>query len=117
MTEPREGVVAIQDGATYKLPTYVVTADGLQDAGGVELKLVKGNKEDEAVFRQEGTMTEALLETALQYLKSVNKPPLSDRHTSIAITHIEDALLHLAERARERKKAGVLGTYKPTTNA
>lgn len=96
---------------SFHLPTYVVTNEGIQDGEGIILNLCRGNKDDESAPRQEGVFTESLLEVCLAYLQGVNKGDLATRDTSIAITHIEDALLRIRKRAQDRQLRGVQGTY------
>lgn len=40
-------------GATYKVPTFKVTNEGIQDGDGTEIVFCKGNKQDESTLRQE----------------------------------------------------------------
>lgn len=110
MKNPRI-IEIVKEQSTYKIPTYKVENDGLHDCGEFEIKLCKGNKEDISVFRQEGVFTESLLQVCLDYLQSVNVGNLATRDTSLAITHIEDALLRLGKRAEDRKLREVQGTY------
>jgi hypothetical protein len=110
MKHPRV-IEAVMPGATYNVPTYKVTENGIEDGTGAYIFLCKGNKDDDKVFRQEGMFTETLLQVALEYLQSVNVGELASRDTSIAITHIEDALLRLGKRAEDRKIRGVQSTY------
>lgn len=56
-----------------------------------------------------GVLVEDLLVQAAGRLKYYNSQ-LPDRHNSIAIAHIEDALLHLYARQQERKHRRVEGT-------
>lgn len=56
-----------------------------------------------------GILVEDLLVQAAGRLKYYNEQ-LPDRHNSIALTHIEDALLHLYARQQERKHRGIEGT-------
>lgn len=98
---------------TFELPTYRITNAGIEDGEPVIIKLARGNKDDESAPRQEGVFTESLLEMCVQYLTAVNKPPLNNRDTSIAITHIEDALLRIQKRADDRRRRAVQGSYKP----
>lgn len=44
-------IETVIEGATYKVPTYVVTNEGMQDGAGIEIVFCKGNKEDENVLR------------------------------------------------------------------
>lgn len=110
MNDPK-AIQTIQVGATYEVPTYVVTNEGLQDGSGFKIQFCKGNKDDETVFRQEGFFTETMLETCAKYLRDVNVGELANREAAIAITKIEEALLWLGKRAEDRKRRGVQGTY------
>ncbi len=110
MNNPRI-IETVVEGATFRLPTYFVNNDGLQDGEGIELKVCKGNKEDESALRQEGVFTESLIQTALQYLQSVNVGPLANREASMAITKLDEALMWIGKRAEDRKLRGVQGTY------
>jgi hypothetical protein len=100
-----------QAGATYDIPTYKVTNEGIQDGLGITIQFCKGNKEDETVFRQEGVFTETLLQVAKEYLESVNVGPLANREASMAITKLDEALMWINKRAEDRKLRGVQGTY------
>ncbi|MBK7362932.1 MAG: hypothetical protein IPJ01_11610 [Micavibrio sp.] len=79
----------ITEGATYKIPTFKVTDNGIEDGEGIELVFCKGNKEDASVLRQEGVFTETLVQVAKQYLESVNKGEMATRETSMVITKLE----------------------------
>lgn len=98
-------------GATYHLPTYKVESEGIVDGEGLQLLFCKGNKEDSSVLRQEGVFTESLLQTAKQYLETVNIGEMATRETSMAITKIDEALMWLNKRAEDRKLREVQGTY------
>jgi len=110
MNNPKviETVIA---GATYKVPTYKVTNEGIEDGSGIEIVFCKGNKEDETVLRQEGVFTETIIQTAKQYLESVNVGEMATRETSMVITKLDEALMWIAKRAEDRKLRGVQATY------
>ncbi len=74
----------------------------------IEKKLVNG----EFVTVNDGTTNEAVLECLIDRLRGLSTK-LPDRNTSIAITHLEDALLRLELRTRERQDRGVEGTPNP----
>lgn len=101
----------IIEGATYSVPTFVVTNEGIEDGAGVNITFCKGNKEDENVLRQEGVFTETLIQTAKQYLESVNVGPMTTRETSMVITKLDEALMWIQKRADDRKLRGVQATY------
>lgn len=100
------------EGANYVIPTYKITADGIQDGEGQAILFCKGDKSNEEVFRQEGVFTESLIQVSKQYLESVNKGDLSSRETSMAITKLDEALMWLNKRAEDRALRGVQATYK-----
>ena len=101
----------IIEGATYKIPTFKVTDNGIEDGEGIEVFFCKGNKEDSSVLRQEGVFTETLVQVAKQYLESVNKGEMATRETSMVITKLDEALMWINKRAEDRKLRGVQGTY------
>lgn len=111
MKNPRV-IKTVVVGATYKLPTYKVTNEGIEDGSGVEIVFCKGNKEDETVFRQEGVFIESVIQTAKQHLESINVGDLSTRENSIAITKLDEAIMWLNKRSEDRKLIEVQGTYK-----
>lgn len=104
-------IEAVIPGAKYKVPTFKVTNEGIEDGEGIEIVFCKGNKEDESVLRQEGVFTETLIQTAKEYLESVNVPPMQTRETSMVITKLDEALMWIQKRAEDRKLRGVQGTY------
>lgn len=111
MKNPKQ-LTTVKEGATYKVPTYFVNHNGLQDGAGMEIHFCKGNKEDENVLRQEGLITETVIQLAKQYLESVNKGDFTCRENSIAITKLDEALMWINKRAEDRKSRGVEATYK-----
>lgn len=110
MKNPKQ-IETVIAGATYKVPTYLVTNDGIEDGAGIEIVFCKGNKEDNTVLRQEGVFTETLIQTAKQYLESVNVGPLASRETSMVITKLDEALMWINKRAEDRKLRNVQATY------
>ncbi len=99
-------------GATYKIPTYKVTNEGMADGDGIEIVFCKGNREDESVLRQEGMFTETLIQVAKQYLETVNVGDMATRETSMVITKLDEALMWIDKRSNDRKLREVQGTYK-----
>lgn len=104
-------VNVIEPKATYGIPTFKVTNDGMVDGDGFLLKFCKGNKEDENVFRQEGFFTETVIAAAKKYLEENNVGELATRETSMVITKLDEALLWIGKRAADRAARGVQGTY------
>ncbi len=111
MNNPRV-IETVLQGATYNLPTFKVTNEGIEDGEGTQIVFCKGNKEDESVLRQEGVFSETLIQTAKQYLESVNVGEMATRETSTAITKLDEALMWLAKRSEDRKLRGVQATYR-----
>lgn len=111
MKNPRliEGVVP---SATYIIPTFKVTDNGLEDGQPFELRFCKGDKSDSSKLRQEGFFTETLLQVCKEYLESVNIGELANRDTAMVITKLDEALMWINKRAEDRKLRGVQGTYK-----
>ena len=110
MKHPRT-IEKLHDGAIFRIPTFKVTDEGIEDGVGGELVFCKGSKADPTAFRQEGVFSETLIQVAKEYLEAVNVPPLASRETSMAITKLDEALMWLAKRAEDRKLRGVQGTY------
>lgn len=107
----KEDSVFRRTSHNYELTKYTINETGLVKSDKVlELDLVKGSKETNEV--QEGYLVEQLLWVSLNYLTEVNVGDLRSRDTSIAITHIEDALLRINKRTLDRVKRKVITTYK-----
>jgi len=111
MNDPRI-IEVVQEGATYQVPTYKVGPNGIEDGAGAEIKFCKGNKEDEAVFRQEGFFVETLIEVCRTNIAALNVGELATRESSMAVTKLDEALMWLQKRSDDRKRRGVQGTYK-----
>lgn len=110
MKNPR-AIEPVLAGASYFVPTYKVTNEGVVDSEPVIITFCKGNKEDESVLRQPGFFSETLIQTVKQQLEAVNVGELASRETSMAITKLDEALMWLGKRAEDRKLRGVQGTY------
>lgn len=108
----REGAVKIENTHNYILKTFTITEEGLTELEKPTfINLVKGSKEENSTG-VDGITSEQLLWVVHQYLTSVNQGELRNRDTSIAITHIEDALLRMEKRTQDRKFRQVKDTYK-----
>lgn len=113
MHDPKD-ISTSKKGASYMVPFYFVqTGIGLVHAGFKEIKFVKGVKDNESMFRQDGFMTETLLTVSNEYLKDVQVGDLVDEDTQDAMNHITLALQALSRRAEKRRLAGVQATMKP----
>ncbi len=111
MKNPRE-IVTVKEGAEYVVPTYFIDENGLQDGEGVQVKFCKGSKEDESIFRQEGVITESLIQLCRQSIVDLNTNDLFDKHNELIIAHMDAALLAVKARQDDRKARGVQATYK-----
>lgn len=110
MIDP-QNVVVVEPKATYEIPAYMVTNEGIQDAGTWRIEFCKGNRADESIPRQVGVFTESLIAAAKKYLEENNVGDLATRDTSTAITKLDEALLWIGKRAADRQRRGVQGTY------
>lgn len=111
MKNPKQ-IETVVNGATYKIPTYKVTDDGIQDGDGLEMFFCKGAKDTLAIPRQEGVFTETLIQLAKEYLESVNYGTLTTKETTMAIDKLDEALMWINKRSEDRKLRGVQATYK-----
>lgn len=110
MTNPKQ-ITTIVKGASYVLPSYSVSDDGIQDELPIELKFCKGNKDDKTKLRQQGLFTESLIQVAKQYLEDVNVGELATTEATQAILKLDEALMWINKRAEDRKIRGVQSTY------
>lgn len=110
MKNPKQ-LNTLMEGASYFIPTYKITNNGVEDGNGTTIVFCKGNKEDETILRHEGVFTETLIQVAKQYLEAVNKGELATRETSMVITKLDEALMWISKRAEDRKLRGVQNTY------
>ena len=102
---------AVIPAATYKLPTYRVTDDGIEDGDGMTIHFCKGNKNDIKYLRQEGVFTETLIQLAKEYLVEVNQGELKTDDTTNAIMKLDEALMWIDKRKNDREIRNVLSTY------
>ena len=74
--------------ASYNVPTYKVTNEGLVDGDGFVINFCKGDKSDETKFRQEGFFSETLIKVVKTYLETVNVGEMATNETSISNLNI-----------------------------
>lgn len=98
--------------ATYKVPTFGVGGNGLEEVGHQIITFVKGSRDDASVPRQNGITTETLISVGIRYLLENNVGDLQNVYTDEALKHLNKALEILQRRAKDRAARGVLGTYK-----
>ncbi len=110
MKNPKQ-IEVIKEGASYILPTYEVTNNGIVEGLGCTIQFCKGSTSDKNIFRQEGLFTETLLFTCLTQLESVNIGELKSEYTTEAIKNIKIALMWLHSRTQDRIDRQVKTTY------
>lgn len=86
----------------YTLPKYRVDNGLHKTKDNIPIKFASTD--------QDGIITESLLSMLIKHLNDLNVGDLRNRHTSLAITHLEDARMRLEERKRDRQERGVYGT-------
>lgn len=104
-------ITVLEPKSTYQVPTFKVITGGMADGEPATIRFCKGNKEDESVPRQEGFFTETLIAVAKKYLEENNVGDLASREGSMAITKLDEALMWIEKRAKDRAARGVQGTY------
>lgn len=102
----------LQKGATYKLPRFEVTDEGLVKHSDEIIFFCKGSKADPTIFRMPGFITESLIEVCRLQLEAVNQDVPSD-YTTEAVKHLTAALDALERRQLDRVSRGVAQTYSP----
>ena len=103
----------LEDKCCYELPEYqVIPGVGLaEQEDSLVVCFVRGNKEEEKDTDTQGVIHEDLLSMMIHDLRRKNEE-LPNRHTSVAITKLEEALHRLWARSIDRQKRGVQATYK-----
>jgi hypothetical protein len=87
---------------------YLIVIDqGPNDRMEFPLKFQKGGLKE--VGRVNGITVETLLKICIHRLACFSKGPFPSRESSIALTHLETALMWLEQRTRERMARGVEG--------
>jgi len=114
----------IEQGTTYMLPKYrVVDGEGIKLISEIEgnvqisdwmqqITFVRGDKTDNGVIipRVDGILHEQLLTMMISDLQYKSKL-VPSRETSIVITKLQEALMWLEERQKDRENRNVQGTY------
>lgn len=99
----------------YELPVYTIDHTGLVQTDGIfNINLLRGSKvtEENTIPKQDGILSEQLLQVVLTYLKDVNIGKMETKETSNAIDKIEEALMWIDLRRENRANRGVLSSYK-----
>lgn len=86
---------------------------GLVMGVGLAIQWQDGPITDHSTGQPNGALVPDVLQAALQRLQAYNDSPLRCRENSLAITKIEEALMWLEARQRDRTQRGVQGTYQP----
>jgi len=114
----------IEEGTTYMLPKWrVVDGEGIKLISEIEgnvqisdwmqqITFVRGDKTDNGVIipRVDGILHEQLLTMMISDLQYKSKL-VPSRETSIVITKLQEALMWLEERQKDRENRNVQGTY------
>lgn len=114
----------IEEGTTYMLPKWrVVDGEGIKLISEIEgnvqisdwmqqITFVSGDKIDNGVIipRVDGILHEQLLTMMISDLQYKSKL-VPSRETSIVITKLQEALMWLEERQKDRENRNVQGTY------
>lgn len=104
----------LEQGTTYALPVWKVEDGvGIVEVGeDFLIKFVRGSKlKDEDVEKREGILHETLLSMIIEDLKFKNSL-VPSRESSVAITKLQEALMWMEERQRDREARNTVGTYK-----
>lgn len=104
----------VEQGTHYELPTWkVVDGIGIEKTGkSLPLKFVRGSKlKEEDVEKREGILHETLLSAIIEDLKFKNSI-VPSRETSVVITKLQEGLMWMEERQKQRELKGIVGTYK-----
>jgi hypothetical protein len=114
----------VELGTTYKLPKYrVVDGKGIVELNSDNvlpaslseqtITFVRGDKTDNGVVipRVDGILHEQLLAMMIADLQYKNGM-IPSKETDCAITKLQEALMWLEERQRDREARNVQGTYK-----
>jgi hypothetical protein len=97
----------ITDGHRYELPNFERPDQKGQELQFIE-KLPETGNPTRLLTVNDGTTNEAVLEVLIDRLNYLNgKFPC--RENSVALTHLDSALLWLNKRTNDRKKRGVEG--------
>lgn len=109
-----KNVVPINDAPKFKVltPGHKYVLQNFENTlQGQTIQFIEKAADSNGVFVtvNDGTTNEAVLEALIDRMRILNTK-VPDRNTSIAITHLEDALLRLELRTKERRLRGVKGT-------
>lgn len=77
---------------------------------GSHCRLIEFQRGPVNVHGQNGISDEILLAILIDRMQGFQEGPLRNRHTAIALTHLETAMLWLNERTADRESRGVDGT-------
>ena len=100
-----------QGGACHE---YQITTDSVPPSGGdwrlgpTRISFQNGPIKEVGV---NGVTHEALLAILIDRMRSFQAGPYSNRANAITLTHLEEALMWLQSRTRERINRGVEGTH------
>lgn len=105
-------ITIVDPGFRYEIPVYGVEDTGIVDIIDSQIQFCRGDKSDPGKPRNTGFFVESLLAVAIHRLQTVNQGELATHETAVAITKLEEALMWLEKRSRDRKARGVEQTYR-----
>ena len=111
MIDTRKFEMIREGNCSYTIPMYELEKNtGLKEISAKQfITFVKGDKDGEHLV-QSGIITENLLSMLIQHLSDLNVGDLRNRHTSVAITKLEEAIMWQDWRTNKRKDLSVEGT-------
>jgi len=107
---PGQGGAHHEYGITFGGGAGEILGPGETPSGYRTTHLIRFQNGPIKEFGVNGITGEALIAIQIDRLRSFQKGPFSCRENAIALTHLEEALMWLQKRTRERLTRGVEGT-------
>jgi hypothetical protein len=89
---------------------YLIRCEATEEGQGQTLCTVNFQNGPALEFGVNGITQEVLITICIDRLRSFQSGPYSCRENAIALTHLEEALMWLQKRTRDRLSRGVEGT-------
>lgn len=99
----------VKEGYTYEVSNFD-NKESSQTIQFIQKETPPNAELGTLVTVKDGTTNEEVLEVVIHRLKTLNKK-IPSRQTSLAITKLEEALMWLENRTKERKNRGVEGKH------
>jgi len=97
-----------QSGACHEYGIIVHDDGGVVEDAGVSIHFQKGPLNQVGV---NGITNEALLAVMLDRMRGFQNGPFKNRENAIVVTKLEEAMMWLHKRTRDRQARGVEGTH------